>query len=453
MTQYSDAPIFQDSKTPMSYKSFYLHTLGCKVNWCDSDSIAVEAGKTGWKRVEDICDAQISVVNTCTVTKHAAASARKIIRRIRRENPSAYIIVTGCYAKTDGEIISKMEEVDEIVLPGDEKNLIEKMGSAAERLAKKHRETKPPLKEGHYAGRPSSRTRTFIKVQDGCDQFCAYCIVPFARGRAKSFPANKILEKIKRAEEKNVREIVLTGIHLAAYNSDDTDHPLRSYNISGLVQHIAENSEIPRIRISSLDANAIDEKFCELFKKYPAVMPHLHIPLQSGSNKILELMNRPVKVSGFLRAANLFLSSHPLAAVSTDVMVGLPGETEEDFYKTVSLVEKIPFLKVHIFQFSPRPGTGAAKMKELFVQPSEVKRREKILMEKAETSARLCRKKFETEKLNVLIENKKNRLWEGLSENYLRVKTTAKTGCNGAAVEQNSIVTLDMSSPENRWEK
>jgi len=398
--------------------------------------------------VEDICDARICVVNTCTVTKHADASARKIIRRIHRENPGAYIIVTGCYAKTDREIISEMEEVDEVVLPGDEKNLIEKMNSAAVRVAKKQKQLQTNFEKEHYAGRPSSRTRTFIKVQDGCDQFCAYCIVPFARGRARSLPIKDVLKEVEEISKVGVKEIVVTGIHLAAYKAD---RPQRNYGIADLIETIAEETSIQRIRISSLETTAVTEKLCELFKKYPAVMPHLHIPLQSGSDKILELMNRSVKVSNFYRAVELFLSSHPLAAVSTDVMVGLPGETEEDFFETVKIIEKTPFLKAHIFQFSPRPGTAAAKMEKLFVQPSEIKRREKILIEKVELSAQLCRKKFETAKLNVLIEDKKDGCWEGLSENYLRVKTKAEFGREGNTVEHNSIVTLDMAYPENMW--
>ncbi len=384
--------------------------------------------------MENVCDAQICVINTCTVTKHADSSARKIIRKIRRENPNVYIIVTGCYAKTDREILLKIEEVNEVILPGNEKNLVKKMNSVIERVTIE----KQKQSENSQIKKSFSRTRIFIKVQDGCNQFCAYCKVPYARGRTRSVSIEKVLKKVEEISVKGIKEIVITGIHLAAYKDKDKD-------FADLIKEIAEKTSIQRIRLGSLEANAVTKKLCKLFKKYPAIMPQLHIPLQSGSDKILELMNRPVRVSDFTRAVNFFLSSHPLATISTDILVGLPGETEEDFYKTVNLIEKIPFLKAHIFQFSPRPGTAAAKMEKLFIQPSEIKRREKILLEKANISAQLCRKQFENTELNILIEEKKDGYWEGFSENYLRVKTKTNN------IKQNSIVILNMAKPKNIW--
>ena len=440
----------QNSKTKIQKKSFYLHTLGCKVNWCDSESIAAYAEKEGWNRVEKVSNAQVCVINTCTVTKHADASARKIIRRIYRENPDIYIIVTGCYAKTDREILLKLEEVDEVIFPGDDKNLVKRMDfGATQFLSKTFKKTAKSEENHQKTEKFFSRTRIFIKVQDGCNQFCAYCKVPYARGRTISVPVEEVLKKVEkistsRSGRSAVKEIVVTGIHLAAYEDKNKD-------LADLIEEIAKKTSI-RIRIGSLEANAVTKKLCELFKKYPKIMPQLHIPLQSGSDRILELMNRPVRVSDFNRATDLFLSSHPLATVSTDVLVGLPGETEEDFEETVKIIEKFKFLKVHIFQFSPRPGTAAAKMEKLFVQPSEIKRREKILIEKANISAQLCRNKFENSKLKVLIEEKKEGYWEGFSENYIRVKTSAEIDCRNNSVEHNSIVILNMSNPENIWE-
>ncbi len=423
--------------------SFYLHTLGCKVNWCDSESIAAYAEKEGWNRVEKVSDAQVCVINTCTVTKHADASARKIIRRIYRENPDVYIIVTGCYAKTDGEVLSKLEEIDEVVLPGNDKNLVKRMDFGATHFSSKFLEKTAKIEEFcKKTEKSSSRTRIFIKVQDGCNQFCAYCKVPYARGRTRCVSVEKVLKKVEEISAKNTKEIVVTGIHLAAYRDKEKD-------LADLIEEIAKKSSIKRIRLGSLEANAVTEKLCKLFKKYPKIMPQLHIPLQSGSDRILKLMNRPVRVSDFIRATELFLSSHPLATVSTDVLVGLPGETEEDFEETVKIIERFKFLKAHIFQFSPRPGTAAAKMEKLFVQPSEIKRREKILIEKSKISAQLCRKQFENSKLNILIEEKKDGYWEGFSENYLRVKT--KVCEENSGFEHNKIVTLDMSKLENLW--
>jgi len=399
--------------------------------------------------VDKIINAQVCVINTCTVTKHADASARKIIRKICRENPDIYIIVTGCYAKTDREILLKLDEVDEVLLPGDEEKLVKRMNFGKMQTFGKNQEKKLKTIGNRKKNRGKyERTRVFLKVQDGCNQFCAYCKVPYARGKSRSVPIKDTFEKIKKISAKGTKEIVVTGIHLAAYNAE-SPYQNKNYDIADLLQEIAVKSSVQRIRIGSLEANAVTEKLCSLFKNFPKIMPQLHIPLQSGSDKILELMNRPTRILDFTRAVELFLQAHPLATVSTDVMVGLPGETEEDFEETVKIIEKFNFLKAHIFQFSPRPKTAASKMESLFIQPSEIKRREKILIEKARISANLCKNQFENSNLKVLIEEEKNGYWEGFSENYIRIKT--KNCKNQSVIEHNSILTLDMSKPENMW--
>ncbi len=286
----------------------------------------------------------------------------------------------------------------------------------------------------------TDRTRAFIKIQDGCNRFCAYCKIPYARGRARSIPLNTIIDELKKLAENDVKEVVITGINIAAYN-------FKSNFLSDILKKISELKIIPRIRLSSVEAIAITENLCEIFAESEVLMPHIHIPLQSGSNKVLKLMNRKILAEDVENAADRFLSVVHNGVITTDVIVGMPGEEEEDFEKTIQMINKIPFGKVHVFQFSPREGTAAIKLKNLFVQPSEIKKREKILTDCANEAAKKCRQQFADKKLKVLIEHNNRGYWEGFSENYLRVKSSLNN------LKQNEIVELDMNNQENVLEK
>jgi threonylcarbamoyladenosine tRNA methylthiotransferase MtaB len=233
-------------------------------------------------------------------------------------------------------------------------------------------------------------------------------------------------------------EIVLTGIHIAAYSYAGIRMP-------GLLRTLAEENLVPRIRVSSLEATACTEELLDVFGRYPSLLPHVHIPLQSGSNKVLNLMSRNVDRQDFLQAAHAFLAYSSLATVTTDIMVGLPGEEDEDFQQTLEIVDEIPFAKVHIFPFSPREGTAAAKMKELFVPSQEIHRREQELAAHARAAANRCRKAFSDAKLQVLIERKHEDGWEGFSENYLRVCTPRPD------LAPNKIVAIAMNNPGTRF--
>jgi len=422
-----------------SPKCFYLYTLGCKVNWCDSQTIAADAVNHGWQRVQSARAASVCIVNTCTVTGHADASARKIIRRIHRENPGAFIVVTGCYATTDKTTLDAMDEIDRVIpcaREGDIPALLDELLSSAP----------DPLpltqnsgnSEAQNFGTVKERTRGFVKIQDGCNQFCAYCKVPYARGAPRSRPLPDILNDITAYAGLGCREVVLSGIHIAAYQEGEL-------NLPGLLAAIAGQTRIPRLRLSSVEASACTDELLEVFRTWPAFMPHLHIPLQSGSDTVLKLMNRKTDSAGFLRAARAFLSVSYKAVITTDCMVGLPGETNDDFLQTCAIVDDIPFAKVHIFPFSPRSGTAAARMKRLFVPPKEIKRREHVLLDYARTAAARCRKAFAGAVLQVLFEDVSARGWEGFSENYLRVRSAAPD------IQPNQIITVDMRNPKNEF--
>ena len=429
--------IYVNQKKKMN--SFYIHTLGCKVNWCDSEKIAETAVKHGCTRVSDPCAADFCILNTCTVTSQADATARKLIRKFRKNNLTAPIFVSGCYARTDSETLKSISEISLVIESDDSERIFSEIESFLSKFT--------PLSEKNY--NPviannlylyTNRTRAFIKIQDGCNRFCAYCKIPYARGRARSIPLNTIIDELKKLAENDVKEVVITGINIAAYN-------YKSNFLSDMLKKISKLKAIPRIRLSSVEAIAITEELCEIFAESEVLMPHIHIPLQSGSNKVLKLMNRKISVEDVENAADRFLSVVHNGVITTDVIVGMPGEEEEDFEKTIQVVKRIPFGKVHIFQYSPREGTAAVKLKKLFVQPSEIKKREKKLIDCANKTAEKCRQQFDDKKLKILIEHNNKGYWEGFSENYLRVKSSLNN------LKQNEIVELDMNNPENVFEK
>jgi len=417
--------------------SFYIHTLGCKVNWCDSEKIAAVAEEHDWTRVSDPCSADICILNSCTVTSQADATARKFVRKFKKNNPDAVIFISGCYARTDAESLRKIPEINLVIKSDDSENIfLEIIKFLKEETPLIEKKYNPDIYNSLYL--PTDRTRAFIKIQDGCNRFCAYCKIPYARGRARSIPLNTIIDELKILVENDVKEVVITGINIAAYN-------YKSDFLPDILKKISDLNIIPRVRLSSVEATAITEDLCNIFAESETLMPHIHIPLQSGSEKVLRLMNRKIFALDVEKAANRFLSIVHNAVVTTDVIVGMPGEEEEDFEKTIQIVKKIPFAKVHIFQYSPREGTAAAKMKKLFIQPSEIKKREKRLIICADEAAQKCRYKFSNKKLNVLIEHNNKGYWEGFSENYLRVKSYLKN------LKQNEIVELDMNNPQNKF--
>jgi len=381
--------------------------------------------------------ADICIINTCTVTSQADATARKLIRKFKKNNSVAGIIVSGCYARTDAEKLRTIPEVNLVTESNTAENIILEIENFLKKSFPATEKKYNPEISNKLSFQPD-RTRAFVKIQDGCNRFCAYCKIPFARGRAQSVSINQVINELRKLAENDVKEVVITGINIAAYDCE-------SYFLPNLLKKISEMGIIPRVRLSSVEATAITENLCKIFAESDVLMPHLHIPLQSGSDKVLKLMNRKIFAADVEKAANKFLSTVDNATITTDIIVGMPGEEEEDFDKTIEMVKKIPFAKVHVFQYSPREGTSAAKMKDLFVQPSEIKKREKILIKHADAAAKKCRKKFADKSLKVLIEHNNKGYWEGFSENYLRVKTTVKN------LKQNVIVELNMNNPENEF--
>lgn len=388
----------------------FTQTLGCKISYCDNKEAEELFCKRGCFLTKAAEEAEIFLITACTVTKKADADLRKAVRALKKKNPTAQVWIYGCWANVS-EKHEPIEGSDKIIKGKAE---LEKAIEA--------------LKEAPPQEAPFERNRLFVKVQDGCDRFCAYCIVPFARGIPKSMPYSEILSRVKKAREEGIKECVLSGIHIASWKEDGKD-------IADLCAALLKDTDLPRLRVSSLDVTGASEKLRKLMKEEPRLMPHLHIPLQSGSDRVLKLMNRPLSRGQLLEAMEAFLKEVPRMMLSTDIIVGFPGETEEDFQETLSFVKRINFGKVHYFPYSARPGTAAAKRTEDFVPEPVKKEREERLREAAEEAARICRAPFLGQTFKVLTENKTKDGILGFTENYLRVLTKLD-------IKQNEIIDL-----------
>ena len=349
-------------------KTVAVATLGCKVNQCESASFQSCFEEQGFTLSPINKPADIYVINTCAVTAKAAAQSRQLVRRVQRINPEAKVVVTGCYAQIAPQKIREIEAAPVSIVGNANKHQIFEAAIA---------ECKPaadPLQEevGEYFNeiawqkeisdlpvkRFSGRTRAFLKVQDGCNNFCSYCIVPYARGRSRSLAPEQALVQARLYAEEGHREIVLTGIHLGHYGLD-LKPPC---SLLGLIQKLMAATPQVRYRLSSLEPTEISRELLELMRNEDYFMPHLHIPLQSGADAILKKMNRRYSSELFMEKVHLCREMMPTAAIGTDILVGFPGETEENFLQTYELVAKLPLTYLHVFPYSKRPGTPAAKM-------------------------------------------------------------------------------------------
>jgi len=397
----------------------FTQTLGCKISYCDNKEAEELFCKHGCPLTREAKEAEIFFITACTVTKKADADLRKAVRALKKKSPAAKVWVYGCWANVS-EKHEPLEGADKIIKgPEELSKAIEALGAAAPRKA------------------PFERNRLFVKVQDGCDRFCAYCIVPFARGVPKSMPSREIVSRVKKAREKGIKECVLSGIHIASWKEEGRD-------IADLCAAILRDTDLPRLRVSSLDVTGASEKLRKLMREEKRLMPHLHIPLQSGSDRILRLMNRPLSVSQLSEAMEAFLKEVPNMMLSTDIIVGFPGETEEDFQETLAFVKKIPFGKVHYFPYSPRPGTAAALRVKDFVPEPVKKEREERLRRAAQKAADICRAPFLGRTFEVLTENRTKEGVLGFTENYLRVLTKKD-------LKQNEIAALTIDGEETRF--
>lgn len=335
-------------------------TLGCKVNIYESNALADEFKKLGYEigTGDDVCDAYI--INTCSVTNQADAKSRKMIRHARSLNKDAVVCAMGCFTQAHAEQARNMSEVDILIGTGNKKQAVELIDSMIKNN-NRHREDRilAERSQKEYENLEVTEfdhARAFLKIEDGCSNFCSYCIIPYARGPVRSKRHGLVLKEEADVINLGYKEIVLSGIHIGAYS----DGP--EYHLKDLLKDMIKVEGLDRIRISSIEVNEVNDQICELMKETDKIADHIHLPLQSGSNKILKAMNRHYDCDKFMERVNKIREARPNMSLTTDVIVGFPGETEEDFMDCYNFIKKVGFSELHVFPFSPREGTPAATM-------------------------------------------------------------------------------------------
>ena len=426
------------SDDPEGPMTFSVVTLGCKVNQYESESIAHEMESSGFSKLEskpatgsnkrDIC-----IVNTCTVTQKASMQSRQAIRQAIRSNPDAVVVVTGCLAQTAPQEIQKIDGVQYIVGHADKHRIPEIVSSmmpeppSPPELIRDDIRRIRTYRDMHLPAL-GSRTRPFLKIQDGCDAFCTYCIVPYARGRSLSMPMERVIQHIRQIRDAGYHEIVLTGIHLGRYGADLSPKT----DLASLLKYLHDHHAMDRIRLSSVEPLEITTELIQLAaeaKQRPGqICPHFHIPLQSGDNGILKRMHRPYQQDDFRRIVHQIAEALPHAAIGADILIGFPGETERAFQHTVQLLEELPLAYLHVFRFSPRKGTPAADYPDQVPQHI-VKERSRQARKLGVEKRRSFLKRWLHHGVEVLVEETRDShtsMLKGVTSNYIKVLLEGK---------------------------
>lgn len=430
-----------------------LHTLGCKVNQYETGKLAEDFRSRGFDLVDFSGQADVYVINTCTVTRTADSKSRQAARSAVRRNPCAAVVLTGCYAETSPDQLRSINGVTMVLGNQEKPHLVEYVVS---RLCG----DMPNVRRGGNFGCPSAdaesaasisairnpqsvrgsksapsppeiqgRTRALLKIQDGCDQFCAYCVVPFARPTMSSRPHAEVLAEAEELAGRGFKEIVLTGIRLGRYQDGYV-------NLTSLLEAIAGVQGIERIRLSSIEVTDVPEGLISLMARNRKLCRHLHVPLQSGDDKILSRMERPYTASEFESFVREVRSRVPGIAVTTDIMVGFPSETAEQFDSTCRLAARLRFARTHVFRYSPRPRTAAAELPD-GVSAAEKEQRRTRLMDLAAASSQAFASTLVGEVVPVLAEGKQSgaKMWSGLTDNYVRTVFGSGSGRVGDIVD------------------
>ena len=408
-------------------KKVAFYTLGCKVNQYETEAMCELFSKSGY----EICDfdsfADIYVINTCTVTSMSDRKSRQIIRRAKAINENAYIIVTGCYAQTAPDAVAKIDGVNLILGAKEREKIVElldahfdeKFFSYQGDILRTH--SFEPLKISDF----SNRTRAYIKVQEGCNQFCSYCIIPYARGPIRSRALSDISEETKRLAKAGFTEVTYVGIHIASYGLDQDGTDLADILIAA-----DKIDGIKRIRLSSIEPMTLDEAFVEKISDVKKLCHHFHLSLQSGCDETLNRMNRKYTTEDYFRIVSGLRYHFPDVAITTDIMVGFPGETDAEFAKTCEFLEKVSFSAAHIFKYSRRPNTPADSFENQV--PSEIKaKRSSIVKEITDRTQKEFLEKFIGQTAEVLFEQKSGAYFEGKTDNYINVLVKTDKNLSG----------------------
>lgn len=419
-------------------KTVAFQTLGCKVNYYESEALKGLFRRAGYRVVAFPGPADVYVINTCTVTHLSDRKSRQMVRRARRHNPDAVVVVTGCYAQVSASEVGEIPGVDLVVGTfGREKlpEMVEEAGGARERPLNLVEDYPPEVSFERIPWAPAQgRTRAFLKIEEGCDRYCSFCIIPYARGPVRSLPPGEVRREAGRIASFGYKELVLTGVHLGLYGQDLGG----GVTLASLLEELEEVEGIERIRLSSLEPADFTPSLVESVGKCGRLCAHLHIPLQSGDDRILKRMNRPYTTSFYQYLLEELRILLPDLAVSTDIIVGFPGEEEESFERTRRFVRRMAFSRLHVFKYSPRAGTLAAGYPDQVPPPVKEKRSRCLIQLGKELGDQYARR-FIGRQMKVLLEKPTG--WgamEGLTENYLRVRV------EGLQQESGRIVSVEL---------
>lgn len=417
-----------------------IHTHGCKLNQADSQALARRFREAGYRVVGPSAAADVVVLNTCTVTAAADAKARQYLRAARRRNPGAVVVATGCYAQRAPADIEALPEVSLVIGNTGKASLVESAHAALNKSLPESGKSSPADPGTLSEVKNPTRTRAMVKIQEGCDQVCAYCIVPKVRGRERSIPPETIIAEINRHAAEGYREVALTGTQLGTYGFDLTGADLQC-----LLERILTETDVERLRVSSLQAHEITASLLQLWND-SRLMPHFHIPLQSGCDTTLRAMRRRYSTSQFASSVELVRQMYPDAGITTDIIVGFPGESDDDFMGSLQFATTMRFSGIHAFPYSSRPGTSAAYFQDQVAEPEKRARMGEMLNLSAESALRFRESQLGAVR-PVLWERTSGSggLWSGLTDNYLRVRAVCDSTLS------NQITNARLTGLEGDW--
>ena len=395
-------------------------TLGCKVNQYETNAMAQKFKEKGYKVIEGEAKADIYVINTCTVTNMSDRKSRQMLRRMKDINKNAIIVACGCYVQVSKEEVEQMEEIDLVLGNNEKKNIVEYVEKYIEEN-KKEENMEDVMQQREFVDfgdvTYTEKTRAVIKVQDGCDRFCSYCIIPYARGRVRSRKPQSVISEIEKIAKQGIQEVVVTGIHVASYGKDFNN----DYKLIDLLEEINKIEGIKRIRLGSIEPLLITEEFVERLKKLEKICHHFHLSLQSGCDETLKRMNRRYTTQQFKEITERLRKTYNDVNLTTDIIVGFPGETENEFNKTYEFLKEIKFYKMHIFKYSQRKGTKAAIMENQI--PGDIKeKRSKMLIELSNKNEIEYNKEYIGKEVEVLFEEEKDGVYKGHTANYMLIQ-------------------------------
>ena len=399
-------------------------TLGCKVNQYETNAMIQQFEQKEYEIVEATQKSDIYIVNTCTVTNMSDRKSRQMLRRVKELNPKAIVVASGCYVQVAKEEIEQMKEIDLVIGNNEKKEIVEIIEKyRIENTKQKELEDVMQQKEYVELGQITytEKTRAVIKVQDGCDRFCSYCIIPYARGRVRSRKPENVITEIKKIAQQGIKEVVITGIHIASYGKDFE----KNYRLIDLLEEINKIEKIQRIRLGSIEPLLITEEFVKRLSKLEKICHHFHLSLQSGCDETLRRMNRRYTTQAFQEIVERLRKYDKDVILTTDIIVGFPLETEEEFKKTYQFLQKIKFYKMHVFKYSPRKGTKAAQM-ERQIDGKIKEERSKKLIELSNQNEKEYHDTYIGKEVEVLWEEEKNGYYQGHTSNYIQAVGKSK---------------------------